>query len=129
LHKNNGGGNMKKIIGFVSICLLLLAVCLGTSYQAGATDQTTDAKKQPTPEEMKQIMDATFGAMIPMMAKMTEIMIQTQLKEGVKLETADQLAVFKKNLYDALIKKGFSKQDALQIVLNTSLPTATPSLK
>ena len=118
---------MKRITCFMSICLLLLAVCLGT--QVRAADQATDAKKERTPEEMKQFMDATFGAMVPMMAKITEIAIQTQLKEGAKLETAAQLATFKKNLYDALIKQGFSKQDAFQIMLNTSLPSATPSTK
>ncbi len=78
---------------------------LGTPYRAGAADPATD------------------------MAKMIEIMIQTQLKEGAKLETADKLATFKWNLYVALKKKGFSPQEALQIVLNTPLPTATPSLK
>jgi hypothetical protein len=56
---------MKRIMSFVSICLLLLAVCLSSPYQAGAADQATDAKKQPTPEEMKQIMDATFGPCFP----------------------------------------------------------------
>jgi hypothetical protein len=129
LRSNNHGGSMKRIICFMSICLLLLAVCLGTPFQVVAADQATDAKKERTPEEMKQFMDATFGAMVPMMAKITEIAIQTQLKEGAKLETAAQLATFKKNLYDALIKQGFSKQDAFQIMLNTSLPSATPSTK
>jgi hypothetical protein len=39
---------MKRIIGFVSIYLLLLAVCLSTPYQVGAADQAIDVKKQRT---------------------------------------------------------------------------------
>ncbi len=96
---------MKRIISLISISLLLLAVCLGTPYQAGAADPATD------------------------MAKMTEKMIQTQLNEGATLNTAEKLATFKRNLYDALIKKKFSSQEALQLVIYTPLPTATPSLK
>jgi hypothetical protein len=67
--------------------------------------------------------------MIPMMGKMTEVMIEIQLMEGAKPETAAKLAAFKKNLYDALIGQGFSREEAFQIVLNTSLPTATPTMK
>jgi hypothetical protein len=78
---------------------------------------------------MKQIMDATFGVMVPMMARMTEAMIEAQLVEAAKPETATRLAIFKKNLYDALVKQGFSSQDAMQIVVNTSAPSAAPSTK
>lgn len=120
---------MKRIVGFVSICLFLSASYLVSPYYAGATDEAANGKKQPTPEQMKQIMESTFGAMIPMMAKMTEVMIEVQLMEGEKPETAAKLAAFKKNLYDALIEQGFTKEEAFQIVLNTSLPTAAPTMK
>jgi hypothetical protein len=49
--------------------------------------------------------------------------------EGEKPETAAKLAAFNKNLYDALIEQGFTKEEAFQIVLNTSLPTAAPTMK
>jgi len=119
---------MKKIIRFVGVCLLLSAMCLSTPYLTEAADQA-ESDKKPSPEEMRQMMDATFGAMVPMMAKMTEAMIQTSLREGEKPETAAKLAVFKKNLYDALIKQGFSKEEAFQIVLSTAIPSASPSMK
>jgi len=51
------------------------------------------------------------------------------LKIAEKPETATRLAVFKKNLYDALIKQGFSKQDAFQIMLQTGVPAAMPGMK
>jgi hypothetical protein len=120
---------MKRMICLMSVCLLLIGAFLAAPYNAGADDQAASAKKPPTPEEMKQIMDATFGAMIPMMARMTEVIVETLLMEAEKPETATRLAVFKKNLYDALIKQGFSKQQALQIILNTSVPSVTPAMK
>ncbi len=39
-----------------------------------------------------------------------------------KPESADRLATFTKNYYDALIRKGFTKEQALQIVIATGMP-------
>lgn len=78
--------------------------------------------KQPSPEEMKQLMEMSFGAMVPMMGKMAEAMIDAQLKIAEKPATAASLAAFKKNLYASLIKQGFSKKEAFDIMLNTAMP-------
>ena len=72
-------------------------------------------------------MDATFGAMVPMMAKMTEAMIEAKLQIAVLPDTADP--VFKRNLYDSLMKKGFTAGQAMQIVVATGTPSATPAMK
>ncbi len=119
---------MKRPVCLVSICVLLMVVFLAAAYGADADDKAANAKK-PTPEEMKQIMDATFGAMVPMMGRMTEVMVETLLMEAEKPETAHRLAVFKRNLYKALIKQGFSKEQAFQLILSTSLPSVTPAMK
>lgn len=74
-------------------------------------------------------MEMSLGAMVPMMGKMTEAMIDAQLKSAEKPETAAKLAAFKKNLYTALLKQGFSKKEAFQIMLNTSPPAAMPGMK
>jgi len=74
-------------------------------------------------------MDATFGAMVPMMAKMTEAMIEAKLQIAVLPDTADRIAVFKRNLYDSLMKKGFTAGQAMQIVVATGTPSATPAMK
>jgi len=86
-------------------------------------------QRQPTPEEMQKIMDATMGAMVPMMGRMTEVMIEAQLKLAVDPETSERIATFKKNLYDALTRKGFTKAEALQIVIATGIPSAAPMMK
>ena len=91
--------------------------------------QEAPAQRQPTPEDMQKIMDATMGVMVPMMGRMSEVIIEAQLKFAAQPETAERIATFKKNLYDALLRKGFSKSDALQIVIATGIPSASPSAK
>jgi hypothetical protein len=91
-----------------------------------AVAQTPAERPRPTPEETQKIMDSALGAMGPVMGRMAEAMIEAQLKIAEKPETADSIATFKKNLYDALVKKGFKPGDALQIVLATGLPSASP---
>ena len=100
--------------------LLLVAPCIA---------QEAPAQRQPTPADVQKNMDAAMGAMVPMFGRMAEVMIEAQLKYAALPETAERLATFKKNLYDALQRKGFSKAEALQIVMATGIPSASPSGK
>ena len=114
--------------------LLIAIVLVIASVQAFAQQAPPQAQQQPpSPEQMKQMMqatmEATMGAMTAAMGPMTEAVIEAQLKSAAKPETAERIATFKKNLYDALIKKGFKAQEALQIVLSSSPPSASPSAK
>lgn len=86
-------------------------------------------RNQPSPDEMKKLMEATMGAMVPVMGAMTEAVIEAQLVAAAKPETAARLAAFKWNLYQALLKQGFNGQDAMHITVATSPPNATPAAK
>ncbi|MCK6421923.1 MAG: hypothetical protein L6Q73_13605 [Aquabacterium sp.] len=86
-------------------------------------------QQPPNPEQMKQIMQATMGAMVSVMGPMTDAVIDAQVNAAARPETAEKIAAFKKNLYDALLKKGFNAQQALQIVISTAPPAAAPSAK
>lgn len=110
---------MKKTI----ITMLLLAAT-STAF----ANEPANGKK-PSPEEMQQIMEMSMGAMVPMMGKMTEVMIEAQLRIAEKPETARRVAAFKMNLYTELLKQGFSKKEAFEIMLNTSAPAAMPGMK
>ena len=105
-------------------CAALFAVC----SSAALAQSATPPRKPPTPEEIKQVMQesmqASFGAMVSTMGPMTEAAIEAQLVAAAKPETAQRLAAFKRNLYDELLKKGFNPQQALQIVITTSAPSA-----
>jgi len=81
---------------------------------------------RPSPDEMQKEMDTAMGAMVPMMGRMAEVMIEAQLKAAARPETAISIATFKKNLYDELQKKGFTPEQSLQITLATALPAAGP---
>lgn len=81
------------------------------------------AQQAPPPEAARpnaQAMPAAPGAS-------TLAAIQAQLEVAARPETAERLAAFKRNLYEALLKKGFNGQDAMQIVIATPLPGAVPA--
>jgi hypothetical protein len=88
--------------------------------------QAPTPKPPPTQEETRRAMEASMSAvstaMTPMMTKMMDTMIEQALQRGEDPETARRIARFKRNLYDALLKEGFAKDQALSIVVNTGLP-------
>jgi predicted amidohydrolase YtcJ len=81
---------------------------------------TAAAAQQPPPtsEPARQIVPATEAATGPL----TRAAIEAQLEVAARPETAERLAAFKRNLYEALLKKGFNGQDAMQIVIATPPP-------
>lgn len=108
---------------------LALSAALAAACCLPAHAQQAPAQRQPSPEEMRQIMQATMGAMVGVMGPMTEAVIEAQLNLLARPEAAERIAAFKRQLFDALVKKGFSSEHALQIVLTTALPSAAPSGK
>jgi hypothetical protein len=108
---------------------LLLSLFLLAGGALGPALAQSPQQKPPSPEDMKRIMDATMGAMVPVMGRMTEVMIEAQLSAAEQPGTAERIASFKFNLYQALLKKGFSAEQALQITVATSPPSAAPAVK
>ncbi len=72
-------------------------------------------------QEMQQML-------APMMRQMVEVMLDATLTILAQKESAEKLASFKKNLYDALLAQGFTKEQAMQIVIATALPSV-PAIK
>jgi len=66
-------------------------------------------------EEMPQTM-------APMMRQLIESMMEGMLTIMAKKEYAEKLALFKKNFYDALLAQGFTKEQAMEIVVATGVP-------
>lgn len=113
---------MKKLL-----TTLMVVLTAATVFAAG--EPAADKEKKLSPAEVGQAIQASVGALVPMMAKMTEVIIDAELKIGEKPETARSVAVFKKNLYDALVRQGFTEKQAFEIMLTTPLPTAAPGMK
>jgi hypothetical protein len=66
-------------------------------------------------------MAGMFNQMGPMYESMMEAMVEGTLKAFEKPETIERLARFSRRYYDALIKQGFTKEEALQIVAGSGL--------
>lgn len=56
------------------------------------------------------------------MIDMVRMMYKTVFTEYSKKENADLIASYYKNLYDSLIEKGFTKEEAMRIVLSAGVP-------
>ena len=79
--------------------------------------------QQPTvSDSLRAQMAQTSAMMSPMMGQMMEAMMEGMLRVMARPENADRLATFTKNYYDALIRRGFTKDQALQIVIATGIP-------
>ena len=64
----------------------------------------------------------------PMMGEMFSLMLKSMFNELSKKENADMLATFTRNYYESLVARGFSKEEALRIVVSTGIPAA-PMMK
>ncbi len=74
------------------------------------------------PDSIQAQMEQASAMMGPMMGQMMESMMEGMLRVMSKPENAERLAVFTRNYYDALVRKGFSKDEALQIVIAAGMP-------
>jgi hypothetical protein len=100
---------MKKICLCVLI-LLFASVCL-------AQDE------KMTPEQQQAMIQQQMNAMTPMFGQMMRVMMTATFDVLSQPESAEKLASFTRNYYDALIKKGFSKDEALKIAMSVGMPS------
>jgi hypothetical protein len=78
--------------------------------------------QRPAPEEMLRMADSSTAANLATLERTVEAQLNAQLKTAERPETAERIASFKKNLFDALRKKGFTAEQSLQIVVATPVP-------
>lgn len=96
--------------------------------------QQSPAGAQPSRDEqirkmMQPSMNPSVNANAAMMVPAIEAIIEAELNLAAMPETAQRIASFKKNLFDALRKSGFTAEQAFQLTLATALPSASPSAK
>ena len=80
------------------------------------------ATEKPAPRP-RPSMEETMQQMGPAMSSMMEGMMSGTLRFLSRPETADTFATFAKNFYDALIKKGFTEDQAIKIVAAVGIPS------
>lgn len=105
----------------MSRCSMLLAA-LAVSSAALAPAALAQTAQRPAPEEMLRMADSSTAANLATLERTVEAQLNAQLKTAERADTAERIASFKKNLFDALRKKGFTAEQSLQIVVATPLP-------
>ncbi len=98
----------------------LLAAQQPTPVPRPAKTDSTQARAQ----EAAAMMGPMMQQMAPMMGQMAALTLEGTLAALAKPENTERLADFTKNYYDALIKRGFTKDQALQIVMAVGVPRA-----
>lgn len=101
----------------------LIAVSLATLSTLGWAQTTPPLSSRD--EEIRRLMESTSNAIVPNAARTADAILDAELKFAERPETALRLASFKRNLYEALQRKGFSAEQAMQIVLQTPLPSSS----
>lgn len=96
------------------LAILLLAPAALVAQQPAAKSATPDSL------QMAQ-MAGMLNQMGPMYESMVQSMIEGTIKAFEKPETIERLARFSRRYYEALIKQGFSKEEALQIVAGAGI--------
>ncbi len=99
---------IKKVLLCASI-LIFASVCI-------AQDQKV------TPDQQQVMIQQQMNAMTPMFGQMMRVMMTATFDVLSQPESAEKLASFTRNYYDALIKKGFSKDEALKIAMSVGMP-------
>ncbi|MDA8077792.1 MAG: hypothetical protein M0Z79_02525 [Nitrospiraceae bacterium] len=81
-----------------------------------------------SPEQQQQLIQQQMQMMTPMFGQMMKAMLEAHLDVLANTATAEKLATFSKNYYDALVKKGFTKEEAFRITMSVGFPSL-PSMQ
>ncbi len=113
---------LKKILSFG----LFLCMALFFFFPEISNSQQQSQPVEETPEQTQREMQMAMQGMRqmgPAMSKMVGQMMDVMLTYLARKETAMKLAAFTRNYYVALVKAGFTKEEALRIVVQSGMPS------
>jgi len=113
-----------RIARLVATCALALTLGAGTAAAQRPAGRPVPA--QPLSPAMQDSFNMVMGAMGPMFGNMFGNMM-TSMFEGMLVvlerpETAERMAAFTRNYYEALVRRGFTREEALRIVATVGIP-------
>lgn len=121
--------NKENIMKKVSVWLFLI-VLISVPVSAKDRDKKVKKGRDSVKEEQAEAVgsagnqfDAFGQSMQNSMIDMVRMMYKAVFTEYSKKENADLIASYYKNLYDSLIEKGFTKEEAMRIILSTGIPS------
>jgi len=103
-----------------SVLLAAALLLFGSAAHAQQPAKPDTAAQRRAQQQTAQMVDM----MGPMMQQVAVSTLEGTLTAMAKPENAALLADFTRNFYDALIKRGFTPEQALQIVIGIGLPRA-----
>jgi hypothetical protein len=84
----------------------IILIC--SVFIAMAWAQEPPVKPAPTRLEMQENIESLFSSVLPAQTKASEASLEMFTKYAERLEVADRIAKYKRNLFDALKKQGSS---------------------
>lgn len=104
--------------------VLLVAgiLALGPRVAIAQQPRPTPVPRDTSSAAQLQQMMGMFNQMGPMYETMMKSMIEGTLKALAEPENVERMAVFTRRYYQALMKQGFTKDEALQIVAGVGVP-------
>ena len=113
---------MRPIRHLLRTTLLAAALAAGTATVAAAQARPDSAARARPPRAAMDSAQMQAALMSPMIGQMMQAMLRSTLAALSEPEVAEQMATFTRNYYDALVAKGFSRDEALRIVLAHGIP-------
>jgi hypothetical protein len=105
----------------VTLAISGLLICTPVAGLAQQPSPSPNLRDTASIAPLQQMM-SMFNQMGPMYENMMKAMIEGTLKALGEPENVERMAVFMRRYYQALIKQGFTKDEALHIVAGAGLP-------
>lgn len=123
----------------VLIGVLILTLSINSTTKNGhgvahadefqSTPYQRPSEPQPSTESPQvPAMDVLNNSLGPMMEKLTASTIKTSFASIAQKDVAENLAAFQKNYMEALMAKGFTREEAMKIVVSVGFPVL-PSIR
>lgn len=109
---------VRAVLGACHAASIALAAVLFAVYVPATSAQqpTAPAKPDSAGAAMETMLRSMMDQQTARMGQLAAVSLTARLAVLAKPEAAQNLATFVRNLYDALVAKGFSKDEALKIV-------------
>ena len=102
--------------------LLAAALAAGTAASSAAQARPDSVERPRAPRTAMDSAQMEVASMSPMIAQMTQAMLRSTLAALADPQVVDQMATFTRTYFDALVAKGFTREEALRIVLAHGIP-------
>lgn len=113
---------MPSIRSLLRAALLAAALAAGGATAAAAQARPDSAGAARPPRTAMDSAQLQAAMMSPMIGQMMQAMLRSTLAALADPQVTEQMATFTRNYFDALVAKGFTREEALRIVLAHGIP-------